>query len=118
MLTVFSNPGTPTSQSFINSIVKNEVPEDLILDKTLESGVYSRLVRVSFIGKSAGEPIISSLIKSFDIKVNILYGNIDRIKDIPFGNLVLELIGDANVINEGLAYLRDQGLEIEVLKNV
>ncbi|NLB88424.1 MAG: methionine ABC transporter ATP-binding protein [Syntrophomonadaceae bacterium] len=118
VLTVFSNPGTPTSQSFINSIVKNEVPEDLILDKTLESGVYSRLVRVSFIGKSAGEPIISSLIKSFDIKVNILYGNIDRIKDIPFGNLVLELIGDANVINEGLAYLRDQGLEIEVLKNV
>lgn len=118
VLTVFSNPGTPTSRSFINAIVKNEVPDDLIHDKPLDSGVHTRLVRVSFIGKSAGEPIISSLIKSFDIKVNILYGNIDRIKDIPFGNLVLELIGDANVINEGLQYLRDKGLEIEVLKNV
>lgn len=118
VLSVFSNPGTPTSRSFINAIVKNEVPEDLIHDLPLESGVYSRLVRVSFIGKSAGEPIISSLIKSFDIKVNILYGNIDRVKDTPFGNLVLELIGDANILNEALTYLRDRGLEIEVLKNV
>lgn len=118
VLSVFSNPGTPTSRSFINAIVKNEVPEDLVHDLPLDTGVYSRLVRVSFIGKSAGEPIISSLIKSFDIKVNILYGNIDRVKDTPFGNLVLELIGDANILNEALTYLRDKGLEIEVLKNV
>ncbi len=117
VLTVFSNPGTPTSRSFINALVKNEVPEDLIHNIPLESGVYTRLIRVSFIGKSAGEPIISSLMKSFDLQINILYGNIDRVKDTPFGNLVLELIGDAAIINEALAYLRAKGLEIEVLKN-
>lgn len=117
VLTVFSNPGTPTSRSFINAIVKNEIPDELLQDIPLDSGVHKRLVRISFIGKSAGEPIISSLIKNFDLKVNILYGNIDRVKDTPFGNLVLEIIGDAAVINKSLAYLHDQGLEIEVLKN-
>ncbi len=117
VLTIFSNPGTPTSQSFIKAIVNNEIPEDLVLQTPLENDIYKRLVRVSFIGKSAGEPIISSMIRLFDIKVNILYGNIDRIKDTPFGNLVLEFIGEAAIINDALAYLHQQGLEIEVLKN-
>lgn len=117
VLTIFSNPGTPTSQSFINAIVDKEIPKDLISKTPLESGFHSRLVKVSFIGKSAGEPIISSMISRFNIKVNILYGNIDRVKDTPFGNLVLELIGDASVINEALIYLHEQGLEVEVLKN-
>lgn len=117
VLTVFSNPGTPTSRSFINALVKNEVPDDLLQDLQIESGIHTRLIRVSFIGKSAGEPIISSLMKSFDLNINILYGNIDRVKDTPFGNLVLELIGEASTINNALAYLKDKGLEIEVLKN-
>ncbi len=117
VLTIFSNPGTPTSQSFIKAIVNSEIPEDLILQAPIENDIHKRLVRVSFIGKSAGEPIISSMIRIFDIKVNILYGNIDRIKDTPFGNLVLEFIGEASVINESLTYLHQQGLEIEVLKN-
>ena len=51
----------------------------------------TRLVRVSFIGASAGEPIISSMIRQYDVEANILYGNIDRVQDTPFGNLALEL---------------------------
>lgn len=117
VLTVFSNPGTPTSRSFINALVKNEVPDELFPDIPAESKIHSRLIRLSFIGKSAGEPIISSLMKSFDLNINILYGNIDRVKDTPFGNLVLELMGDASTIDDALAYLHDKGLEIEVLKN-
>ncbi len=117
VLTVFSNPGTPTSRSFINALVKNEVPDELFPNIPAESKIHSRLIRLSFIGKSAGEPIISSLMKSFDLNINILYGNIDRVKDTPFGNLVLELMGDASTIDDALAYLHDKGLEIEVLKN-
>ena len=118
VLSVFTNPATPTSHSFINAVVKNDIPEDLTLAKIDPQRHPTRLIRVSFIGSSAGQPIISSMIRRYDIDVNILYGNIDRVKDTPFGNLVLELIGEASLLDESMAYLRERGLEIEVLKNV
>ncbi|HNX92735.1 MAG TPA: methionine ABC transporter ATP-binding protein [Syntrophomonas sp.] len=116
VLNIFSNPGTPTSKSFINTIINKEIPEELLHRWSVDNDhETSKLIRASFIGASAGEPVISGLIKKFDIKANILYGNIDRVKDTPFGNLTLELIGDPSLMNQALDYLRENGLEIEVL---
>jgi D-methionine transport system ATP-binding protein len=84
----------------------------------LETGHDSILIRVSFIGESAGKPLISSMIKKFDVDANILYGNIDYIKETPFGYLALELTGLPEQIDEGLAYLKGQGLEVEVIRSV
>ncbi|OPZ71478.1 MAG: DL-methionine transporter ATP-binding subunit [Firmicutes bacterium ADurb.Bin456] len=58
------------------------------------------------------------MVRKFDVEVNILYGNIDRIKDTPFGNLTVELIGPPGLLHESLDYLRGRGLEIEVLSDV
>lgn len=117
VLSVFASPGTPTSKSFISAVVKNDIPEDVThLAESAQRS--SRMVRVSFIGQSAGQPIISSMVRRYDVDVNILYGNIDRVKDTPFGHLILEILGDYPVLDESLAYLRERGVEIEVLKNV
>ncbi len=119
VLEVFSNPGTPTSRSFINTIINREIPEELLHRSSAQNGsTVVKLVRVSFIGHSAGEPLISSMVRMYDVEVNILYGNIDRIKDIPFGNLTVELMGPPGLLHEALDYLRGRGLEIEVLRDV
>lgn len=116
VLSMFSNPGTPTSKSFINTIINKDIPEELLHRSIIgNKQMASKLIRASFIGASAGEPVISGLVQKYDIKANILYGNIDRVKDTPFGNLTLELIGDPSLMNQALDYLRDNGLEIEVL---
>jgi len=116
VLSIFTNPGTPTSRSFINAIIKRgdqgEYTHNLL---KAHGDKFSRLIRVSFIGSSAGDPVISSMIKRYDIDANILYGNIDRVKDVPFGNLTLELIGTEATIAQSMDYLKENGLEIEVL---
>lgn len=116
VLSIFSNPGTSTSKSFIKAIVNNDLPEDLTQD-LLNPGANksSKLIRVSFIGQSAGQPLISSMIKNYDVEANILYGNIDRVKDVAFGNLTLELIGQNDIIGQAINYLKQNGLEVEVL---
>ncbi|MGI5921739.1 MAG: methionine ABC transporter ATP-binding protein [Syntrophomonadaceae bacterium] len=116
VLSIFSNPESPTSKSFINAIVNRDIPEDIaqeLLKKNTNK--LSRLIRVSFIGQSAGRPLISSLVKNYDVEANILYGNIDRVKDVAFGNLTLELIGTAEIIDDSINYLKQNGLEVEVL---
>ncbi len=116
VLSIFSNPGTPTSKSFINTIINKEIPEELLHRSVIDNGkAFSKLIRVSFIGASAGEPLISGMVQKYDIRANILYGNIDRVKDTPFGNLTLELMGNPELIRQALDYLRENGLEIEVL---
>ncbi len=116
VLSIFTNPQTPTSQSFIKAIINKGDSEEYMQDLLKEHrGKFSKLIRVSFIGASAGDPIISSMIKKFDVDANILHGNIDRVKDVPFGHLTLELIGSQQGIIESMEYLKNSGLDIEVI---
>ncbi len=118
VLDIFTNPNTPTSRSFVNSVISSEIPEELLHTSCYENeGKASKLIRVSFVGASAGEPVIFKMIKRFDIDASILYGNVSRIKDTPFGNLALELIGSPHVLQDSIAYLKSRGLEVEVLNN-
>lgn len=118
VLQLFSNPSNSISRSFIRSLTRTEIPPGLIAPTTGTIEHTSRFVRVAFIGQSAGKPIISSMIRKFDIDANIMFGSIDRLKDTPFGNLTLELIGCPEDIEAGSNYLRQNGLTVEVLDNV
>jgi D-methionine transport system ATP-binding protein len=118
VLNIFSNPQTAIARSFINSIINKEIPREIIDHAmTVNDQLQHLFVRMSFIGSSAGEPLVSSMVQRFDIKANILYGNIDRVKNVPFGNLAMELIGPSDLIAAALEYLRNNGVEIEVLTN-
>ncbi|MGI6307015.1 MAG: methionine ABC transporter ATP-binding protein [Dethiobacteria bacterium] len=116
VLHIFSNPRSAAARSLINTVINREIPAELLSSSQQGNGpADAKLIRVSFIGEAAGEPVISSMIKKFDVRANILYGNIDRIKDTPFGNLALEIIGEHGSLAEALDYLRSRGLEVEVL---
>lgn len=116
VMSIFASPGTPTSRSFVSNVMNREIPAGILAGQRDEKeGCISRLVRLSFIGSSAGEPLISSVIKKFNVDMNILYGNVDRVKDTPFGNLTVEIMGAADEVARATDYLRERGLEIEVL---
>lgn len=116
VIDVFTQPKHPTTRRFVQTIINTDVPDN-IKARLVEQG-QGQIIRVSFIGDSTAEPIISNLVKNFAVDVNILYGNIDQIQDTPFGMLTIECIGAKTNCNQAVDYLRKQGLRIEVLKNV
>lgn len=117
MIDVFTNPQHPTTKEFTKSVINAELPEMVKqMQLTPEYAEGSKLIaRLSFIGNSAGEPIVSGMVKKFDVDVSILYGNIDQLKDMPFGTLIIEVSGTKAGIHNALDYLRAQNLKTEVI---
>lgn len=117
MIDVFTNPQHPTTKEFTKSVINAEIPEmlkNMKLSNTYKEG-SKLIVRLSFIGDCASEPIVSGMVKRFDVDVSILYGNIDQLKDVPFGTLIFEVSGEKEGIKNALNYLRAQQLKTEVI---
>lgn len=117
VLDIFTKPQQPTTREFISSIINHDLPG--IFADTVFSPVPAKdsnlILRLSFIGHSAEEPIIASMIRRFNVDASILYGNIDHIQQTPFGTLIIELSGEQTGIQDALNYLQAKELGIEVI---
>ncbi|HHX49927.1 MAG TPA: methionine ABC transporter ATP-binding protein [Clostridia bacterium] len=112
VIDLFTRPRTPTARRFINTVINTELPSSLILNQNDNGG---KIIRIAFIGETAGQPIISNLVTEFGVQANILFGNIDHIKDTIFGTLTVQLLGPPEALEKGLDYLQSMDLRIEVL---
>ncbi|WP_394827173.1 methionine ABC transporter ATP-binding protein [Pendulispora albinea] len=61
------------------------------------------LATITFAGASADEPILSSILRTYDVGINILGGGIETVREKRVGRLLLELSGpDANAARSHL----------------
>lgn len=117
MVDIFTNPQKATTKEFVASIQHNDLPDfvkKLDIHKEYKAGDKA-LVSLSFIGDSAGEPIVSVLIKEYDTNVNILTANIETLQDTPFGTLLIEVEGDEDHLKKALDYLHERKVKDEVI---
>ncbi len=110
---VLLNPTTDTAQTFLRGVVKSELPKEV--EERLKAQNGGELLQVTFIGGSTGEPLINEMIHKFDVGVNILYGNIDQIRDITFGMLVLKITGPE--FTKAKEFLLEKGLKVKVIND-
>lgn len=109
---VFADPQHPTTKLFLETS-SHEIPPEFFK----ESSPNRKLLRLCFKGKAAGEPIISQIVKKFDVEANILLGWIDNLQNVIVGTLVIELLGSPEGIQRTLKYLSDQQVQWEEMKN-
>ena len=117
MVDIFTNPQKATTREFVASIQHNDLPDfvkKLDVHKDYRPGDKA-LVSLSFIGDSAGEPVVSVLIKNYDMDVNILTANIETLQDTPFGTLLIELEGEEDHLKKALDYLHSRQVKDEVI---
>lgn len=113
VLEVFANPREDTTRGFLNNLHKLDIPREFY-QAIANDEQFHQLLRVVFTGPAAAEPIISSLPRDFGVKVNVLAGNIDYIKDTPLGILSLDIAGTEDKVQESVAYLKSRNLGVEV----
>ncbi len=112
---IFSNPQEETTKNFVSSVMNDKIPAFLkeILSKENHT---QKIYRINFIGTSSGQPLISDIAKTFDVHINILFGNITELQGIPFGNLIVEFIGSDDEIYNAVKKIRSQEVLITQLK--
>ncbi len=100
---VFIEPKHPATKKFVEKTI-HEIPSYLLSGK-------GKVLHLHFKGEKADQPIITQMVKKFNVDANILLGWIDSLQTVTVGNLVIELTGDS--LDEAIAFLRDQGVRVE-----
>ncbi|MDI6906543.1 MAG: methionine ABC transporter ATP-binding protein [Thermoanaerobacterales bacterium] len=121
VLEVFLHPRARTTRNFVATVLNTGLPEEIrrrLQERAGRGEDGTQIVRLSFVGESAGEPVISRVIRECNVDVNILSGNIDRIQDTPFGILLVEILGAAERRAAALDFLAGSGLTVEVIDHV
>lgn len=112
---VFGNPKHPSTQSFVRTIIHDQVPESV--KKRMEHIPGSQLIRIS-LGKKSTDHIVNDLIRNYDLTVNVVFASMNDIQDDLVGYMILQLIGDDQALSGARTYLKQQGIDAEELSHL
>ncbi|RDU61162.1 methionine ABC transporter ATP-binding protein [Helicobacter marmotae] len=106
---IFSNPKHHITRELISHLAQDE--EQMITHLDDLHNVY----RVVFSGSYAHSPLISQMIRLFEVDVNILSGHIDEFSTGKIGHLVLRFIATDLQRDKALSWLREKGASVIAL---
>ncbi|WP_289002227.1 methionine ABC transporter ATP-binding protein [uncultured Megasphaera sp.] len=117
VIDIFASPTSETMKEFVKSVVNMELPQGIRKLGVSDQPAPDRdmLVRFRFKGLVTNEPLVVNIARKFNLDVSVLYGNIDYIQDVPFGYLIVVIMGDMEAQAKAFAYIKTQPIESEVL---
>ncbi len=115
---IFAAPSSPVTQGFINTSSLAQKVEELDREGSpvvaLQPG--EQILQLTYLGMGASQALISEVSRKFSINCNIVFGSIEIIQESPLGRLIIIASGQGENIAQAIAYLRQQKVEVEVLK--
>ena len=116
VLDVFQSPQEPITKRFVSQVTETAEAKQAIAH-IKEEYPTGTLVKLVFVGEHTEQPVLAGLIRTFDINVSIVQGNISHTRGGAYGTLILQLDGDNGVINEAITFLHEQDVQTEVIGN-
>lgn len=116
VMEIFKNPKADITKRFIQQVTDEEDTMDTV-QHLLDKYSTGKVVKLTFIGETAEQPIISNLIKELPITVNILQGKISQTQTGSYGTLLIQLNGELKHIEKAIEQLEAQQVGVEVIGN-
>lgn len=114
VLEVFRNPQKEMTKEFLKQITEPEETTDTIT-QLFEGHPQDRVIQLTFVGEGVEQPLISDMIRTFAVDVNILQGKITKFQDGSYGTLFIGLTGDSGEIDRAIDYIKGKQVEVEVI---
>lgn len=115
----FAHPKTSMAKSLVRTCLKEDLPPALqgkISTQQIPDG--NTILRIFFHGTAFSQPIISHLIKSLHIEINILQANIEQIRNDTIGIMIIEVMAEQHHLQEAIVYLNQKNISVEVIGHV
>ncbi len=116
VLDVFKNPQQPITKRFVQQVTEPEETKETI-GHLLELYPQGKVVQLSFVGESTEQPLITNIVRDYDVVVNILQGKISHTQHGSYGTLFIHMDGEAIEIQKAIDYIHSQHVGVEVISN-
>lgn len=64
---------------------------------------------LQLVGVSAEAPLLTQAARRFGIDLQVLHGEIGRLRNVPYGNLIVAAHGEAGPLSDAITFLRENG---------
>lgn len=111
----FTDPQTELAHEFVRSAI-HEKPV-IAIEKRFQTTPDANarpVIRVTFVGQSVVEPLITQAARAYDVDFIVLQANIETVGDKPMGFLMVEVVGELSKSEAALAFLKER-VKVEVL---
>lgn len=116
VLQVFQQPQADITKNFVMQVSGTKDSKDSI-EQILANYPTGKIVKLTFIGNKTEQPIISQLIKQFNVEVNIVHGNISQTASGPYGTLIVQILGEDSNVQKALNLLNSIEIQTEVIEH-
>ncbi|PAE25582.1 MULTISPECIES: methionine ABC transporter ATP-binding protein [Bacillaceae] len=116
VLDVFKNPKALITKRFVQQVTEPEETKETI-DHLVDLYPKGKVVQLGFVGESAEQPLITNLIRHFQVTVNILQGKISQTQNGSYGTLFIHVDGEAEEVAKAIEYIHSQQVGVEVISN-
>lgn len=116
VLDVFKNPKAEITKRFVQQVTEPEETKETI-DHLVDLYPQGKVVQLGFVGESAEQPLITNLIRHFQVTVNILQGKISQTQNGSYGTLFIHVDGEAEEVAKAIEYIHSQQVGVEVISN-
>lgn len=116
VLSVFKNPQAAITKRFVSQFTEPEEVKETG-EHLIEKFPNGAVLQLTFVGEGTEAPIITNVIRNFNVTVNILQGKISHLQTGAYGTLFIHIDGEIEEIEKAISFIREQSVGVEVISN-
>ena len=114
VLEVFKNPKEQMTKRFVQQVTEPEETKET-MEHLFERYPAGKVIQLTFVGDHAESPLITKLVRNFELDVNIVQGKISQTRSGSYGTLFIHLDGNENEMLRAIEFIKAQQVGVEVI---
>ncbi|MEY9979460.1 methionine ABC transporter ATP-binding protein [Lysinibacillus sp. RC79] len=116
VIQVFGQPNEPTTKDFVETVIPNKIPNDLLDFYQKNQHTYT-LLRLKFLGENTASSLLYQLNKRFNhVESNIVFANVTELEGTTLGIFTIAFSANESIIQEIKAFIKEFNVIVEDVK--